>query len=111
MERRALDGEALRVIQSVGNLLDEVRANVKRRLIRDRPNECPGLPEGKSARPCGPQNDAERTGDLAPHLLSGTPCGEIVAQQNQVGTLTPERECGELSRVQVLGESFFGECS
>ena len=77
------------VIQLTCNLLNQVCANMKSRLIRDRSNENPGLLGANPARSSGPQNDTERTGDLAPQSLGGAACGEVVAQQNEVAMFTP----------------------
>ena len=54
------------VIQPTCNLLNQVCANMKSPLIWDRSNESSGLPGAKPARSSGPQNDTERTGNLAP---------------------------------------------
>ena len=82
---------------------------MKSRLIRDRSNENPGLLGANPARSSGPQNDTERTGDLAPQSLGGAACGEVVAQQNEVAMFTPQRKSGELTRIQVRSHSLFVE--
>ena len=53
---------------------------MKSRLSRNRSNKSPGLLGTKPARSSGPQNYAE---------LGRTACGEVVAQQNEVGMFTP----------------------
>ena len=53
---------------------------MKSSLIRDRSNEIPSFVGAKPSRSSRPQNDTERTGDLAAQSLSSTARGEVVAK-------------------------------